>query len=68
MSAQDPAQHGSCPCKGCRERHEACHDRCPAYQRFREEVARIREAERQAHEEDRLGRRIFTGRPRRWKQ
>ena len=26
-----------CPCKGCEERHEACHDRCEYYKQWKVE-------------------------------
>ena len=30
------------PCRGCPERHEACHDRCPTYQAYKAEREAIR--------------------------
>ena len=31
------------PCKGCQERNPGCHDRCGAYEKYRETVARKNE-------------------------
>ena len=34
------------PCRGCSERAEACHDRCPRYREFREDRDRRLEEKR----------------------
>ena len=39
-----------CPCKGCDERHEACHDRCERYRAWQATVAKRNEARRAAYE------------------
>ena len=31
------------PCKGCEERHEACHAECPRYKEWRAELDRVNE-------------------------
>lgn len=40
------------PCKGCEERHTACHDNCPKYKAWKAETERIKEAKR-AYEAER---------------
>lgn len=32
-----------CPCKGCEVREAGCHDRCPAYSLWRDELKEIKE-------------------------
>ena len=40
---------GFAPCKGCKRRHELCHDGCPDYAEFRKRVEEIRAKEREAN-------------------
>ena len=37
---------GCPPCKGCEERHTACHDRCSRYKAWKAEAEKIKEAQR----------------------
>lgn len=46
-----------CACKGCQKRHPGCHDKCPDYIRFKEELSKIRNKE---FEEKRVGKEIRT--------
>jgi hypothetical protein len=55
---------GSAPCKGCKRRHELCHDGCPDYAEFRKRVEEIRAKEREAKTLEEYGRRPLK-RPRR---
>lgn len=35
------------PCKGCEDRYGGCHDRCPLYKDYREQLEKINKSRRE---------------------
>lgn len=60
----NPVSHSS-SCLGCKKRHVGCHDGCPNYLAFREQVDAEREAERQAKTLYDYGKSLVKKKPRR---